>query len=170
MLSSTQEKGNNPDCLRKGNTLKISINVNADIKDTEISISCNALTPGIEKLIAMLRILDRQLAVVKDGETWLLDVSEIIYIESVDRKTFVYTKNNCFESQLKLYELEESLCECGFFRASKSCIIQLKYIKSLKADIDRKVRVTLENGERVMVSRQYAEELKKKLGLPVRRL
>lgn len=145
--------------------MKISINVNADIKDTEISISCNALTPEIEKLMAMLRILDRQLAAVKDGETYLLDVSKIIYIESVDRKTFVYTKNNCFESQLKLYELEENLCECGFFRASKSCIVQLKYIRSLKADIDRKIRVTLENGERIMVSRQYAEELKRKLGV-----
>lgn len=149
--------------------MKISININADIKDTEISISCSALTPEIEKLMAMLRILDRQLAAVKDGETWLLDVSDIVYIESVDRKTFVYTKNNCFESQLKLYELEENLCECGFFRASKSCIVQLKYIKSLKADIDRKIRVTLENGERIMVSRQYAEELKRKLRLPARR-
>lgn len=143
--------------------MKISINVSADITDTEIAVSCNALTPEIEKLMAMLRILNRQLAAVKDKETYLLDLSEIVYIESVDRKTFVYTKNDCFESQLRLYELEESLCACGFFRASKSCIVQLKYIRSLRADIERRIRVTLVNGEQIIVSRQYADELKRKL-------
>ena len=94
-----------------------------------------------------------------------MDVSKVIYLESVDRKTFVYTGENVYESSLKLYELEQQLDECGFFRASKSCLVQLKYIKSLKADINRKIRVTLENGEQIIVSRQYAEELKKKLGV-----
>lgn len=145
--------------------MKISINVDANIKDTEIAISCNQLTPEIEKLLATLRMLDKQLTAVKDGETYLLDVSQIVYIESVDRKTFVYTRDAYFESQLKLYELEERLCECGFFRASKSCVVQMKYIKSLKADIDRKIRLTLENGEKIMVSRQYADGLKRKLGV-----
>ncbi len=145
--------------------MKISINIDEDVKDTEISISCNRLTPKIEKILATLRILDRQLMAVKGDETYLLDVSKIIYIESVDRKTFVYTSDDYYESKLKLYELEEQLCECGFFRASKSCVVQLKYIRSLKADIDRKIRLTLENGEQIMVSRQYAEELKRKLGV-----
>lgn len=145
--------------------MKISIHVDENIKDTEISISCRQLTPQIEKVLATLRILDRQLMVTKNDETYILDVSKIVYIESVDRKTFVYTSDDCFESKLKLYELEEKLCECGFFRASKACVVRLKYIKSLKADINRKIRVTLENGEQIMVSRQYSEELKRKLGV-----
>ena len=94
--------------------MKISINIDEDVKDTEISISCNRLTPKIEKILATLRILDRQLMAVKGDETYLLDVSKIIYIESVDRKTFVYTSDDYYESKLKLYELEEQLCECGF--------------------------------------------------------
>ncbi|MBD5546382.1 MAG: LytTR family transcriptional regulator [Lachnospiraceae bacterium] len=145
--------------------MKISINVDEAVKDIEITISCNRLTPEIEKMLATLRILDRQLMAMKGEETYLLDVSKVIYLESVDRKTFVYTGENVYESSLKLYELEQQLDECGFFRASKSCLVQLKYIKSLKADINRRIRVTLENGEQIIVSRQYAEELKKKLGV-----
>ncbi len=145
--------------------MKIVINVEENIKETEITISCNRLTPEIENMLATLRILDKQLVASKDGETYILDVSQVVYMESVDRKTFVYTESNVYESGLKLYELERQLDECGFFRASKSCLVQLKYIKSLKADIDRKIRVTLENGERIMVSRAYAEELRKKLGV-----
>lgn len=145
--------------------MKILINVDEAVKDIEITISCNQLTPEIEKMLATLRILDRQLMATKGEETYLLDVSKVIYLESVDRKTFVYTGENVYESSLKLYELEQQLDECGFFRASKSCLVQLKYIKSLKADINRRIRVTLENGEQIIVSRQYAEELKKKLGV-----
>lgn len=145
--------------------MKISINVDKDVKDTEISISCCRLTPEIEKILATLRILDKKLMASKGDETYLLDVAKIIYLESVDRKTFVYTGESVYESGLKLYELEQKLEECGFFRASKSCLVQLKYIKSLRADINRKIRITLENGEQIMVSRQYADELKKKLGV-----
>ena len=145
--------------------MKIAINIDENIKDTEISISCSRLTSEVEKMIATLRILNQQMMVTQKDETVILDVSKIVYIESVDRKTFVYTKDTVYESKLKLYEVEEELCESGFFRASKSCIVQLRYIKSLKADIDRRIRLTLESGEQIMVSRQYADELKKRLGL-----
>lgn len=92
-------------------------------------------------------------------------VSKVIYLESVDRRTYVYTAEEVYESNLKLYELEQQLEEYGFFRVSKSCVIQLKYIKSLKADINRRIKVTLENGEQLIVSRQYADALKQKLGV-----
>lgn len=145
--------------------MKISININESISDTEIVINSRSLTPEIEKIIATLRILDQQIMAVKNDEAHILDVAKIVYIESVDRKTFVYTENDCFESKLKLYEIEEQLCRGGFLRVSKSCLVQLKFIRSLKAELDRKIRLTLENGEQIIVSRQYADELKHRLGV-----
>ncbi|MBO5165322.1 MAG: LytTR family transcriptional regulator DNA-binding domain-containing protein [Lachnospiraceae bacterium] len=145
--------------------MKIAINIDEKVQDTEILISCNRLTPEIEKILATLRILNQQMMVTKQEETYILDVSKIIYIEAMERKTFVYTKDEYYESKLKLYEMEERLMQCGFFRVSKSCLVQLHNIKSIKNDIDRKLRLTLESGEQIMVSRQYAEEIKKRLGL-----
>lgn len=150
---------------RGGYSVKISINIDPKISDTEVVISCGALTAETEKIIAALRMADDKLTVIKDGETHILDISKIAYIETVDRRTFVYTESECFESKLKLYETEEKLCSVGFLRISKSCIVRLKYIRSLKADIDRKIRITLENGEQLIASRQYADELKKRLGV-----
>ncbi len=150
---------------QRGDVLKIAINIDERITDTEITVSCGKLTTDVERLIAAIRILDRQITVTKDDESYILDVSEIVYAESVDRRTFIYTADDCFESGLKLYEIEEQLCNIGFVRASKSCLIHLKYVRSLKAEINRKIRVTLENGEQIIVSRQYADELKRKLGV-----
>lgn len=145
--------------------MKISININENITETEIVINSRSLTPEIEKIITALRMLDSQITVSKDGESYILDAAKIVYVESVDRRTFVYTEKDCFESKLKLYEIEEMLCSMGFLRISKACLVQLKYIRSLKAEINRKLRLTLENGEQIIVSRQYADELKQRLGV-----
>ena len=145
--------------------MKISISEDTRVTETEIAITCNHLTPEIEKIISMIRILDMKLTGIKDGETCLIDAAKVLYMESVDKKTFIYTENAVYESQLRLYELEAQLERSGFFRASKSCIIHLKQIKSLKADLNRRIRVTMSNGEQLMVSRGYAEELKGRLGI-----
>ena len=145
--------------------MKISIHTDDRVGDTEIDITCRQLTPEIERVLATLRILQEQLMVSKGEEIVILDVSAILYIESVDRKTFVYTKDTVYESKLKLYEIEARLCESGFIRANKSCLIQIRQIKSLRSDLDRRIRVTFESGEQILVSRQYADELKKRLGV-----
>lgn len=145
--------------------MKITIHTDEKIQETEIDIRCNRLTPEIETLIATLRILNQQILAERDGENYLLDVDKISYIEALERKTFVYTEEAVYESKLKLYEMEECLCNSGFFRVSKSCLVHLKFIKSLRTDVQRKIRLTLKNGEQIMVSRQYADEMKKRLGV-----
>ncbi len=145
--------------------LKITININEKLDDVEVNINCNQITPSIENMVAMLRMINQQMVVTKDGENYLLDVNKILYIEALERKTFVYTDKAIYESKLKLYEMEERLCQSGFFRVSKSCLVHLQFIQSIKNDIERKLRLTLKNEEQIMVSRQYADEIKRRLGV-----
>ena len=142
--------------------MKITIQTNEDITETEVAITCNNITPEIEKILSTLKVLDKQLPVTKADETFFLAISKILYIETVDKKTFVYSRENIYETEMKLYQLEEQF---GFFRSGKSCIINLKYIRSLKAEFDRRIIVTMENGEQIVVSRQYADDLKSRLGV-----
>lgn len=150
--------------------MKINIDINEKYSDTEVTVHCSELTPKIEKVISAIRLSEqntdeKKLAVSHGDETHIIDISDIVYIESVDRRTFVYTCESCFESKNKLYEIEERLSHTGFLRISKACIVQLKQIRSIKSEINRKLRLTLENGEQIIVSRQYADELKKRLGV-----
>ena len=50
-------------------------------------------------------------------------------------------------------------------RISKSCIVNLKKIHSLKPDFGGKILATMENNEKLYISRQYVSVLKEKLGL-----
>lgn len=145
--------------------MKIEIFVDDKATDLNVSVTCKQLTPDVEKILTMLRMMNHQLTAKKNEETYLLDIAQIVYIESVDRKCFVYTSDEMYESDLRLYELEHQLEEYGFFRVSKSFLIHLHKVQSLKAEINRKVRITMSNGEQIIASRQYAEELKKRLGV-----
>lgn len=145
--------------------MKIEIYVDEKATDLEVSVTCRQLTADVEKILAILRMMNHQLTAKKEDEIYLLDVSQIIYIESMDRKCFIYTSDEVYESEFRLYELEQRLEEYGFFRVSKSFLIHLQKIQSLRADINRKIRITMSNGEQIIASRQYAEELKKRLGV-----
>ena len=145
--------------------MKINLDIDGKYDDTEVIIRAPHLNNDIERIVAMMRMIDMQIAVRKDNETVLLDTDKILYVEAVDRKTFVYTNVDTYESELKLYELEQQLIERDFLRISKQSIVNLRKIRSLKTDVNRKIRITLQNGEQIVVSRMYSDELRRKLGL-----
>ena len=98
------------------------------------------------------------------NEIHRLNPSEIFYIETVDNKTFLYCESNIYESKQKLYELEE-LKMSDFLRISKSAIINLSKVKTLIPSISGRLEAILINGEKVVISRQYVNELKKNFGI-----
>lgn len=145
--------------------MKITINENSSLTDTEIIINCKNADENILKMIASLRIYEHKLTGTKDNKTFIIDANEVLYCDTVDKKTFIYTQNEVFETGLKLYELEERLSSNDFFRASKSTVINLAKIKSLMPDFGGRLSVTLENGEKLNISRQYVPYIKQKLSL-----
>ena len=98
------------------------------------------------------------------GETVMLGTDRIYYTESIDKKTFVYTKDMCYGTKLRLYELEESL-SANFFRCSKSLIVNIRKIRSVKSELNGRMVAELLNGEQLVISRSYVKDLKRKLGV-----
>ena len=121
-------------------------------------------TDDIKAAVEILEGGTRKIPLIKDSKTVLLEVNFIYYIESVDKKTFVYTKENCYESKLRLYELEETL-GAYFLRISKSMIVNLKKIKGVKSDLSGRMEATMLNGEKIVISRSYVKEIKRRLDL-----
>ena len=52
-----------------------------------------------------------------------------------------------------------------YIRISKSSIANLGKIKSIRPDFGGKILATMENNEKIYISRQYVPLLKKKLGI-----
>jgi len=99
----------------------------------------------------------------KEGRQHILEASDVVYIDSVEKHTFLYTSNGVYESSLKLYELEAKLADRDFLRASKSCLFNINHVQSIKPDFDRRLIMTMSGGIELIVSRQYAAAVKEKL-------
>ena len=104
------------------------------------------------------------ITVTRDGNTYLCKLTQGYYIESVDKRTWVYTRDGCYESRDRLYELEEKL---GMYcvRVSKSMIINLRKVRNVSAQTGARMIAELLNGEKVIISRNYAGEIKRRLGI-----
>ena len=143
--------------------MKLVINECEENEELEIIINCKKTDDNILKIVSMIKFNDIKLTVTRDGNLFILDIDNIFYFESVDKKNFVYTQDEVYETSLRLYEIEEIYPDTDFFRASKSTVINVSKIKMIKPLFGGKVEVLLENEERLVVSRQYVSALKKKI-------
>ena len=91
--------------------------------------------------------------------------ADVLYADTADKKTFLYTADAVYETPLRLYELEEQLAARDFVRAGKSVLLNFAHVAALRPDFGGRMRVTMSNGEVVVASRQYVPALKAKLGL-----
>lgn len=145
--------------------MKYTIDVSPDNLETEIIIKCQQVDSNIQRLMSLLKNLDDKIPGVLNGATHLIDTKDIFYFESVDKKTFIYTKSDVLETHLRLYEIEERLSRQDFFRASKSTIINVSKIKELSPKFNGRLDALLENDEILIISRQYVPVIKEILGL-----
>lgn len=130
----------------------------------EALIRAQIKSDDIKAAIEILEGNQRKIPLIKDGNNVFIDISALYYIESVDKKSFVYTKQNCYETRLRLYELEETL-GAYFLRVSKSMIVNLRKIKGVKSDISGRMEATLLNDEKIVISRSYVKEIKRRLDI-----
>lgn len=149
----------------KGGAMKISIDERPGMDDIEVSIACGRTDRRVLELVARLRMYDRKLTGSSDGRTHIVSAEDVLYVESVDKRTFFYTEDGVYETPLRLYEMEERLEGCDFMRVAKGCVLNFRKIASLRPDLNGRIVATLDNGEQVIVSRQYAPDVRRRLGL-----
>lgn len=145
--------------------MRINIVEDAQCSQIEVTLRCPHVDREVLDAVARLRIVEQKLTGEHDGEICVVSARDVLYIESVDKRTFFYTQQRAFESRLKLFEMEELLREADFVRTGKSCLINFTKVVSIRPDVGGRLLLTLEGGDRVRVSRQYAPEIKRKLGL-----
>ena len=133
--------------------MKITIEEREAAQDIEVTIVCVRVDRRVLDIAARLRMLDRKVTGTADGCTRVLSAEDVLFIESVDKHTFIYTADTVLETGLRLYEMEGRLADCDFLRIA------------LKPDVNGRIIATLENAEQVVISRQYAPDVKSKLGL-----
>ncbi|MBO4846451.1 MAG: LytTR family transcriptional regulator DNA-binding domain-containing protein [Lachnospiraceae bacterium] len=144
--------------------MKVELKQASSYDDEGAVIRAVSVTDDIRNAIDILKNNGLSIPAIMDGTTVMIKAGSIYYVESVDKRTYIYTKDGCFETKYRLYELEDIL-GVNFLRCSKAMIVNIRKIRSVKAEMNARMNAELLNGERLIISRGYVKELKRKLGV-----
>ncbi|WP_271814051.1 LytTR family DNA-binding domain-containing protein [Clostridium beijerinckii] len=148
--------------------MKVSINIISSELEEEVIFNVHnvqeKVTEAIELLTSSNEVIKHLLG-RKEEKYYKVNVDEIFYIESIDRKVFIYTKTQTYEIFEKLYVLEEQLAGMNFIRISKSLLLNIDKIHSFYPKLSGNLEALLTNNEKVIISRRYVANLKNKLGM-----
>lgn len=143
--------------------MKLSIHQDEHFTETEVIINCSYVDKRLQKLTDYIRQYSFSLECESGGKQYQLPIEEIFYIESVDSKTFLYDHAQTYSSRQTLTVLEEKLRNMTFVRISKSCLLNVSYLKCVAPHINHRLKAELTNGEQLIISRNYVDALKSKL-------
>lgn len=143
--------------------MKLTLEQVPGLSEAQVHIRYGNLDNRLQKIIRLMQDNHTLLNVKSSSSTELIRCESVLYFESVDEKTFVYCKDTVFSSDRKLYELEELLCDGSFVRISKSCILNLDWLDSVRVLLNGKMEAKLTNGEKLIITRHYVPEFKQKL-------
>ena len=146
--------------------MKIKIEIDKSIAEDEIIIRTREMTEEILELENLLTsFLKKKLEIkfFKDDTEFFLKFEEILFFQTEVNLVYGHTKDDAYLVKHKLYELEEIL-PIYFIRISKSTIVNLKEISSLKRNLGSVSTITFYDSHKInYVSRHYYKIFKEKL-------
>ncbi len=131
----------------------------------QVVIKCQQIDDEIMRLKYHIEMFDKKLQAKRENEWCFVNLLDVLYFESVDNCTFLYTKDDVMKIKQRLYELEIILSNKDFIRTSKSQIININKVKSLRPEINRTILVTMCNGEQLFISRKYVPAIRSLLSI-----
>lgn len=107
--------------------------------------------------------LDKQIF-IKDGEKcWLVKIQDISLFEIVGNYTRVFFEGNKPLIYKSLAQIEEKLPKETFFRANRQQIININHVKKVVSWFNGKLKVEMNSGETVEISRRQSYLFKDQL-------
>lgn len=149
--------------VKTGDEMVIKTEQDLSCIDIEIIIRYANMNKRLERLTALIQSFDTQIKCNEENTERYVNVSDIFYIESVDKRTFVYLDKDVFRTDYRLYQLAENLADLGFVQISKSCILNINALVSIKRLINSRMEATLKNGEKLHITRKYLDNIKRAL-------
>ncbi len=143
--------------------MKIKTEQDLSCSEIEITIKYPKKNRQVNRIVDFLQSFDMQIKCDNDNTERMVDIKDIYYIESVEKKTFVYLEKAVYHTDFRLYQLKDKLQKYGFVQISKSCVLNINALESIKPLFNSRMEATLKNGEKVYINRKYLNDVKKAL-------
>lgn len=139
--------------------------IKKDEKQKEPIITIHYATQD-EKMTKLIEIINNfYLTIVGklDNEDYILNLDDIYYFEAVDNRVFAYSLDKVYEVSYKILELTSLLKETPFLQTSRTVILNISKITKVSQLVNGRMLAMLDNKEKIIISRAYAQNFKRKL-------
>ena len=141
--------------------MRVSIRKILNKEKEQVIIECVEVTPEIEEIHSFIESKGLELSGMIDGQyRKRFRLEDVYYFEALDEKVFAYTGTQVYEIRMRLYEVEKAYENHHFIRCSKSVVMNLMLLDSISPALNGRFFAHMKNGEKLMISRQYAPKLK----------
>jgi DNA-binding LytR/AlgR family response regulator len=142
--------------------MKIKFTYNPTIKEPLITIEGPEDHPQVKALSQVINQIDGFIIGKKQNRSFRIAILDVFYMEYHEDTSLIFTENDTFQTDFRLYELEQISHQ--FVRIHKSFVVNISKITSFQSTLNGRLDVTLSNGDRLTISRAYVPNLKKILG------
>lgn len=137
-------------------------------REIEVTIVSSPGDPRASRLVGALRAATGRLvgyAPNGDISQKIIPLDQVLYVETTERRAFIRTMDGTtLESPLRLYELEQALEGTEFMRISRQVLVNFDKVVSIVPEPNSRLILELDGGARVVVTRNYAPDIRRKLG------
>ena len=143
--------------------MKLTIQQDPAVPETEVILRCPVLDVRLESLVAHIRQYSFVLVGYQEQREFHLPLESIYYVDSTDSKTFLYQEQAVYQCRETLANLEEKLRQTTFVRISKNCIINTAFLHHVEPHFNHRLKAVLKDGEQLIITRNYIDPLRRKL-------
>ena len=147
--------------------MKVKIEIQDNLTEDEVIIRCARINESVLKLQSIMEEIESNTKslVLTRGETdYFVPQEQILFFETEGKFVSAHTVDKMYETQYRLYELEEIL-PGSFMRISKSTIVNLSKIYSITRNLTASSVIEFSDSiKKVYVSRNYYKALIERMG------
>ena len=140
--------------------MKIMIEPQNKVEELLVKILCREENEEVKRLYHHIANYAEPLWASQDGIQHKLYETDLYYADTIEGKTFLYTKDEVYEIPESLSGIEQRLKGNQFVRISKNSLINIDYLSKVEPYSNHRLLAHMKNGEKLIVGRTYIPELK----------
>ena len=143
--------------------MKLTARKDVNLDNDYVDVRYRELTPEIHQIFQICENAGSVLLCEKDGAEHRVDANDILYVEWVDSRCCVYTKDDVFTMPTALKQLEEVLEGRYFVRISRNVLVNVYKVQSISNGLNSRRTAEMVNGEKIIISRHYRSALSQEI-------
>ncbi|MBO4608720.1 MAG: LytTR family transcriptional regulator DNA-binding domain-containing protein [Lachnospiraceae bacterium] len=116
---------------------------------------------SVESLVRKIGRMDISFVGKTEEGSVNIGISDVYYIENVERKLFIYTEGDVYRFDGSMSDIESRIEDTALVRISRTCIMNTDHLKEIKQIRNSHLEAVMDNDEKLIVSRKYLPDIKR---------